>query len=158
MSNKISSVKIISNTSETIAQKSNSFLNHHSTDFSINISTDDHINDPIVKRGNENKNKRNISTSNMNRHSNMRKNINQVYDVNQQQKVKQQIDKHQSTQVRTSIYNNSVQYKINIYEQSCNSCTIHKIDSNKIPDNGILILDHSVVLLNTILQEDVIKN
>ena len=84
MSNKISSVKIISNTSETIAQKSNSFLNHHSTDFSINVSTDDHINDPIVKRGNENKNKRNISTINMNRHSNMKRNINQVSDVNQQ--------------------------------------------------------------------------
>ena len=93
----------------------------------------------------------------MNRHTNMRRNINQVSGVNQQQIVKQQIDKHQSTQVRTSIYNNSVQYKKNIYEQSCNSCTIHKIDANKIPDTNIHILDHSVVLLNSILQEGVIK-
>ena len=63
MSNKIYLVENISNTSETIAQKSISFLNPYSTDVSINRSNDDNINDPIVKRGNVNKNKRNISKS-----------------------------------------------------------------------------------------------
>ena len=55
MSNKISLIESISNTSKTTVQKSISFLNPYSADVSINISNDDNINDPIVKRGNENK-------------------------------------------------------------------------------------------------------
>ena len=55
MSNKISLIESISNTSKTIVQTSISFLNPYSTDVSINISNDDNINDPIVKRENENK-------------------------------------------------------------------------------------------------------
>ena len=93
---------------------------------------------------------------NMNSHSNTSRNINQVSNVNQQQKVQQQIDQHQSSQIRTSIYNNAVQCKIHIYEKVCNVCTIHKIHSNKISESDILILDHSVIFKNNIIQEDVL--
>ena len=79
-------------------------------------------------------------------------------NVNQQQKVQQQINQHQSSHIRTSIYNNADQYKIHSNEKVCNFCTIHKIDSNKISDSDILTLDHSVVFQNNIIQEDALMH
>ena len=65
MYNKISLFESISNISDTIAQKSILYLIPHSIDVSINISNDININDPILTRGDESNNKRNILKSSL---------------------------------------------------------------------------------------------